>query len=59
MFYGTAKALFRLFFSSVFFFISVSNLLTNFGIALTYDLFITLGLITSVPVSAGKKLVII
>lgn len=28
-------------------------MLGNFSIALTYDLFITLGLITAVPVSAG------
>lgn len=31
----------------------VANMLGNFSIALTYDLFITLGLITAVPVSAG------
>ncbi|XP_063911748.1 solute carrier family 35 member F3 isoform X2 [Zophobas morio] len=36
----------------------VANLLTNFGIALTYDLFITLGLITSVPVSAALDVVL-
>lgn len=35
-------------------FVSVANLLGNFSVALTYDLFITLGLITAVPVSAGK-----
>lgn len=28
-------------------------MLGNFSIAITYDLFITLGLITAVPVSAG------
>lgn len=32
------------------------NMLGNFSIALTYDLFITLGLITAVPVSAGESL---
>ncbi|KOC58875.1 Solute carrier family 35 member F3 [Habropoda laboriosa] len=32
----------------------VANMLGNFSIALTYDLFITLGLITAVPVSAGS-----
>ncbi|XP_043509485.1 putative thiamine transporter SLC35F3 isoform X1 [Frieseomelitta varia] len=31
----------------------VANMLGNFSIALTYDLFITLGLITAVPVSAA------
>lgn len=31
-------------------------MLGNFSIALTYDLFITLGLITAVPVSAGGKI---
>lgn len=36
-------------------FLTVANLLGNFSVALTYDLFITLGLITAVPVSAGKK----
>lgn len=36
------------------FVIPVANLLGNFSVALTYDLFITLGLITAVPVSAGK-----
>lgn len=35
---------------------SVANLLGNFSVALTYDLFITLGLITAVPVSAGKQI---
>ena len=30
-------------------------MLGNFSIALTYDLFITLGLITAVPVSAGTE----
>lgn len=34
---------------------SAANLLGNFSVALTYDLFITLGLITAVPVSAGKN----
>ena len=29
-------------------------MLGNFSIAVTYNLFITLGLITAVPVSAGK-----
>jgi len=32
-----------------------ANLLSNFSVAVTYDLFITLGLITAVPVSAGKE----
>jgi hypothetical protein len=32
-----------------------ANLLGNFSVAVTYDLFITLGLITAVPVSAGKE----
>lgn len=36
------------------FLFAVANMLGNFSIALTYDLFITLGLITAVPVSAGK-----
>ncbi|XP_026296297.1 putative thiamine transporter SLC35F3 isoform X7 [Apis mellifera] len=31
----------------------IANMLGNFSIALTYDLFITLGLITAVPVSAA------
>lgn len=34
--------------------VTVANLLGNFSVALTYDLFITLGLITAVPVSAGE-----
>jgi hypothetical protein len=34
---------------------AAANLLGNFSVALTYDLFITLGLITAVPVSAGKE----
>jgi hypothetical protein len=34
--------------------LSAANLLGNFSVVLTYDLFITLGLITAVPVSAGK-----
>ncbi|KAL1123518.1 hypothetical protein AAG570_002595 [Ranatra chinensis] len=36
----------------------VANLLGNFGVALTYDLFITLGLITAVPVSAALDMVL-
>jgi hypothetical protein len=32
-----------------------ANLLGNFSVAVTYDLFITLGLITAVPVSAGEE----
>lgn len=40
---------------TVFCVVSAANLLGNFSVALTYDLFITLGLITAVPVSAGKK----
>ncbi|KAE8743730.1 hypothetical protein FOCC_FOCC009641 [Frankliniella occidentalis] len=36
----------------------VANLLGNFGVAITYDLFITLGLITSVPVSAALDVVL-
>ncbi|KAK9880189.1 hypothetical protein WA026_010061 [Henosepilachna vigintioctopunctata] len=36
----------------------VANLLGNFSIALTYDLFITLGLITAVPVSAALDVVL-
>lgn len=35
---------------------SVANMLGNFSVALTYDLFITLGLITAVPVSAGESI---
>lgn len=34
----------------------MTHLLANFSSAITYDLFITLGLITSVPVSAGNFL---
>lgn len=34
--------------------IAVFNLLTQFSSAVTYSMFVTLGLITSVPVSAGK-----
>ncbi|KOX72226.1 Solute carrier family 35 member F3 [Melipona quadrifasciata] len=34
-------------------YLTVANMLGNFSIALTYDLFITLGLITAVPVSAA------
>lgn len=33
---------------------SVFHLLTQFGRAVTYNTFVTLGLITSVPVSAGN-----
>lgn len=40
---------------TVFYVVPAANLLGNFSVALTYDLFITLGLITAVPVSAGKK----
>ncbi|XP_068911030.1 solute carrier family 35 member F3 isoform X3 [Tenebrio molitor] len=36
----------------------VANLLGNFSVALTYDLFITLGLITAVPVSAALDVVL-
>ncbi|XP_076171715.1 uncharacterized protein LOC143148848 isoform X3 [Ptiloglossa arizonensis] len=36
----------------------VANMLGNFSIALTYDLFITLGLITAVPVSAALDVVL-
>ncbi|XP_031357912.1 uncharacterized protein LOC116181661 isoform X5 [Photinus pyralis] len=36
----------------------IANLLGNFSVALTYDLFITLGLITSVPVSAALDVVL-
>ncbi|XP_023716819.1 putative thiamine transporter SLC35F3 isoform X3 [Cryptotermes secundus] len=35
-----------------------ANLLGNFSVALTYDLFITLGLITAVPVSAALDVVL-
>ncbi|KAH0947542.1 hypothetical protein HN011_009674 [Eciton burchellii] len=35
----------------------VANMLGNFSIALTYDLFITLGLITAVPVSAALDVI--
>lgn len=42
-------------FNFTFLLFSVANLLGNFSVALTYDLFITLGLITSVPVSAGNN----
>lgn len=35
-----------------------ANLLGNFGCAITYDLFITLGLITAVPVSAALDVVL-
>lgn len=37
---------------------SGANLLGNFSVVLTYDLFITLGFITAVPVSAGRSCVI-
>lgn len=43
-------------FIMVFFSISVANLLGNLSVAFTYDIFITFGLITAVPVSAGKFL---
>ena len=36
------------------FFISGANLLANFGVAITYETFITLGLILAVPACAGK-----
>ncbi|XP_066594379.1 solute carrier family 35 member F3 [Prorops nasuta] len=36
----------------------VANMLGNFSIALTYDLFITLGLITAVPVSAALDILL-
>ncbi|XP_065210398.1 solute carrier family 35 member F3 isoform X2 [Planococcus citri] len=36
----------------------ITNLLGNFSFAITYDLFITLGLITSVPVSAALDVVL-
>ncbi|XP_044592635.1 putative thiamine transporter SLC35F3 [Cotesia glomerata] len=36
----------------------VANMLANYSIALTYDLFITLGLITAVPVSAALDVVL-
>ncbi|XP_015120593.1 putative thiamine transporter SLC35F3 isoform X3 [Diachasma alloeum] len=36
----------------------VANMLGNFSVALTYDLFITLGLITAVPVSAALDVVL-
>ncbi|KAF7280346.1 hypothetical protein GWI33_006122, partial [Rhynchophorus ferrugineus] len=36
----------------------VANLLGNFSVALTYDMFITLGLITAVPVSAALDVVL-
>ncbi|XP_011704876.1 PREDICTED: putative thiamine transporter SLC35F3 isoform X2 [Wasmannia auropunctata] len=35
----------------------VANMLGNFSIAITYDLFITLGLITAVPVSAALDVI--
>ncbi|XP_020288583.1 putative thiamine transporter SLC35F3 isoform X2 [Pseudomyrmex gracilis] len=35
----------------------VANMLGNFSVALTYDLFITLGLITAVPVSAALDVI--
>ncbi|KAL2734898.1 putative thiamine transporter SLC35F3 isoform X1 [Vespula maculifrons] len=38
--------------------VTVANMLGNFSIALTYDLFITLGLITAVPVSAALDVVL-
>ncbi|XP_071050978.1 solute carrier family 35 member F3 isoform X3 [Onthophagus taurus] len=36
----------------------IANLLGNFSVALTYDLFITLGLITAVPVSAALDVIL-
>uniref|UniRef100_A0A1B6DFH4 EamA domain-containing protein n=1 Tax=Clastoptera arizonana TaxID=38151 RepID=A0A1B6DFH4_9HEMI len=36
----------------------IANILGNFSVALTYDLFITLGLITAVPVSAALDVVL-
>lgn len=59
-----SKYLQALFFSSVFIYASVSfiyasivsvfHILTQFSAAVTYSMFVTLGLITSVPVSAGR-----
>ncbi|XKL61869.1 hypothetical protein PGB90_001702 [Kerria lacca] len=40
------------------FFFLITHLLGNFSVAVTYDLFITLGLITSVPVSAALDIVL-
>lgn len=34
---------------------SVANMLGNFSVNITYSIFITLGLITAIPMSAGKK----
>ena len=34
---------------------SATNLLANFSILITYENFITFGLIAAVPASAGKK----
>ncbi|XP_033225584.1 putative thiamine transporter SLC35F3 isoform X2 [Belonocnema kinseyi] len=36
----------------------IANMLGNFSVALTYDLFITLGLITAIPVSAALDVVL-
>ena len=34
---------------------AVANLLGNLGILLTYDVFITLGLLIAIPISAGEQ----
>lgn len=39
-------------------FLTVFHILTQFSSAVTYSMFVTLGLITSVPVSAGTSLLI-
>lgn len=36
----------------------VFHILTQFSAAVTYNLFVTLGLITAVPVSAGNWIII-
>lgn len=36
----------------------VTNLLGNFGIAITYEVFITLGLVVAVPLSAGTQILL-
>jgi hypothetical protein len=36
-------------------FLSGANLLANFGVAVTYETFITLGLILAVPACAGNS----
>ncbi len=33
----------------------MANLLANFGIVVTYEAFITLGLVLAIPACAGKK----